>query len=49
MNCVEKTEAIGTKCNLKIFTVQNMRYAIYSDPYMKLADRPYSVAVLVWW
>ena len=30
------TEAIGTQCNLTIFTAQQLHYAIYAKSYMNL-------------
>ena len=49
MHCVERMEEIGTQFNLKMFTYHNLFYALYTKPYMKLAGRISSVAVLVLW
>ena len=47
MHCVEKMEEIGKKCNLTLFTYQQIIYALYAKPSMKLAGWVSSVAVLV--
>ena len=42
-------EEIGTQCNLTLFTYQQILFALYANPYMKLSGRVYLAAVIVLW
>ena len=49
MHCVESMEEIGTQCNLTLFKYQQLLYAIYAKPSMKLTGWVSSFAVLFLW